>query len=232
MAPIYNSPIYTLHPDGYAADNQERMIAHLDDFYWKCFFMMSMNRVEGDYLEFGCGSNIRSFRLAYKYRTLQYQAPRLFAFDSFAGLPAPAGIDAEIHTTWKEGSMAVPLDVFNATLAESGAVVGRDYHTVPGFFEDTLAGKSPQEYGIEKAAMIMVDCDLFASTVLVLNFISSILTDGLILAFDDWFCYRGRKDRGEQRALHEFLIIHPEVSLSEYQNFGWHGKSFIVHLDD
>ena len=37
-------------------------------------------------------------------------------------------------------------------------------------------------------------------------------------------------ERGEQLAIREFLRMHRDVRLVDYLNFGWHGKSFIVHL--
>ena len=202
------------------------MVKFLDEFFWKCFFMLRMNQAEGDYLEFGSGSNVRSFRLAYKYQQLEYGRPRLFSFDSFAGLPEPEGIDR--HPLWSRGSMAVSLEQFHGVMRGVGASED-EYRAVPGFYSETLDEASPADYGIEKAAMVFVDCDLYASAVSVLGFVKDILEDGAILAFDDWFCYRGSPRRGEQRAFAEFAEAHAELSFSEYLTFGWHGKSFIVH---
>lgn len=39
-------------------------------------------------------------------------------------------------------------------------------------------------------------------------------------------------DRGEQRAFAEFLERNTRFSVTEFRNFGWHGKSFIVHTGD
>jgi len=203
------------------------MVHFLDEFFWKCFFMLHMNRVGGDYLEFGSGSHTRSFRLAYKYWKLEYRSPRLFAFDSFEGLPEPTGIDA--HAQWAKGAMAVPLDEFHARMRQIGAAQD-EYTVVPGFYEDTLDKASPSDYGIRQAAMVFVDCDLYASSVSVLRFVKDVVADGCVLAFDDWYCFNGDPLRGEQRAFREFLAAAAgDVAVSEYLDFGWHGKSFIVH---
>jgi hypothetical protein len=185
-----------------------------------------MNRIEGDYLEFGSGSNIRSFRLAYKYKTLEYPTVRLFSFDSFEGLPEPDGIDK--HPQWYKGAMAVSLKEFHDVMRNQGASP-EEYQAIPGFYDNTLKNASPIDYGVENAAMVFVDCDLYASTVYVLDFVKDILVDGSILAFDDWFCFNGDPDKGEQKAFSEFRVNNPQLNFSEYLNFGWHGKSFIVH---
>lgn len=223
---FWDSDYYRIERDTFARYREQQMIRYLDEFYWKCFFALRMNRVDGDYLEFGCGSNVRSFRLAYKYKTLERMPLRLFAFDSFEGLPEPTGIDR--HEQWQKAAMAVSIEQFRAVLASQDAGPS-DFHPVEGLYEQTLRGHSPADYGIEKAAFVMIDCDLYASASLALQFVADVLTDGSILAFDDWFCFCGDPERGEQRAFSEFLRTHPELSVSEYLQFGWHGKSFIVH---
>lgn len=221
-----DSPLYEIDGEAHAREREQRMIAELDAFFWKSFFMLRFNGVEGDYLEFGSGSGIRSFRLAYKYRTLEHPSLRLFSFDSFAGLPEPVGIDE--HPLWKQGAMSVTMDEFRTVMRSVGASEG-DYQMVPGYYDKTLDEATPADYGITKAAMVFVDCDLYQSTVSVLNFVRDVLTDGAVLAFDDWYCYSGSPAKGEQRAFNEFRERNPQLQFSEYLNFGWHGKSFIVH---
>lgn len=41
-----------------------------------------------------------------------------------------------------------------------------------------------------------------------LEFVTDLLVDGTILIFDDWFLFRGRSDRGEQRAFAEWKERH------------------------
>lgn len=223
---FWDSDYYRIDQDAYEGYQEQQMIRYLDEFYWKCFFFLRANRIKGDYVEFGSGSNIRSFRLAYKYKMLENLPLSLFAFDSFQGLPEPTGIDG--HEAWQKGGMAVSLEQFQAVLTRQGAGLG-DFQAVEGFYEETLRDHSPGDYGIEKAAFVMIDCDLYASASLALEFVASVLADGSIIALDDWFCFSGDPERGEQRAFREFLRNHPELSVSEFLQFGWHGKSFIVH---
>lgn len=81
----------------------------------------------------------------------------------------------------------------------------------------------------EELMIKFLDCDLYESAVSVLNFVKEALIGGCIIAFDDWFCFDGDPRKGEQRAFSEFLGKNKDISVSEYLNFGWHGKSFIVH---
>ena len=220
------SDMYSIDKERYPVQREALMVHFLNDFFWKSFFYLKTNKVKGDYLEFGSGSHVRSFRLAYKYQQLEYEYLRLFAFDSFQGLPEPVGIDN--HPQWYKGALAVSLEQFHQIMKSVGASEDT-YHVVPGFYKDTLDKFTPTTYGIERAAMVFVDCDLYASTMSVLNFVKDILVDGSILAFDDWFCFNGNPDKGEQKAFREFLESNTGLKVSQYLTFGWHGKSFIVH---
>jgi hypothetical protein len=223
------SDIYTADFAAYhSKDREELMARHMDDFFWKAFYMCSINRIEGDYLEFGCGSNSRSFRLAWKYKQLEHFSGRLLAFDSFKGLPEPKGIDN--YLPWHKGAMAIEYEKFVELMRLYGAENKRDYRLIEGYYEKTLDKKKPSDYGIEKAAIIYVDCDYYYSTVPVLKFIKEALTDGTIIAFDDWFIFKGNPDYGEQRAFNEWLRENQDLQFTEYLNIGWHGKAFICNL--
>ncbi len=221
------SDAYRVDRGNFEEEKEERMIAAADDFFFKAFFYLRMNRIAGDYLEFGAGSNMRSFRLAAKYkRQDRLDDMHLYAFDSFEGLPKPQGIDS--HVQWKEGAMAVNQTQFRSELSKQG-IGEHEYTLIKGYYRESLAAFDLGHYGISKVAMVFVDCDLYESTSQVLQFLGPDLQPGSILAFDDWFTFAGRPDRGEQRAFYEFRDAHPDYSFVEFQCFGWHGKSFLVH---
>jgi len=77
-----------------------------------------------------------------------------------------------------------------------------------------------------------VDCDLYKSAKEVMNFIRPVLQNGTVVVFDDWYCYHADPNKGEQRALSEFLELHPEVDFIQYKKFGIVGNSFIVNIRD
>jgi len=204
---------------------EERHIEILDDFFFNAFDYLRANEIAGDYLEFGCGAQVISFRLAAKYRSMFYNRPRLWAFDSFRGLPQPT--EDDIHPGWEKGSMAVSADEFRAIMATTG-VKNEEYRIIEGFFDATLQGSSPATHGIESTAFAFIDCDYYSSTVPVLAFLSHAFAEGALLAFDDWHCYRSAPNKGQQRAFREFREVAVHLEFEPFLSWGWHGHSFIV----
>jgi hypothetical protein len=194
------------------------------EFFYKSMKFLAFNKISGDYLEFGCGGGM-TLTLAYVQSHLRGLNMHLYGFDSFQGLPKPVGIDA--HEQWYKGAMCYPLEDYRKNLRAQG-ISEADYTLVPGFYADTLTDDTRKKLGLTKAGLVFVDCDLYESTVPVLSFVLPLLQTGTILAFDDWFCFNGDPERGEQLALKECLQKHPEIRLVDHQNFGWHGRSFIV----
>lgn len=101
---------------------------------------------------------------------------------------------------------------------------------VEGFYESTIADTKPRDMGLESASIVWIDCDLYSSTILVLDFVTDLLKDGSVLVFDDWYCFRARPDRGEQQACSEWLSRNPAITLVPYRTFHWAGQSFVVNL--
>ena len=77
-------------------------------------------------------------------------------------------------------------------------------------------------------ALAYIDCDLYSSTMQVLRFLSPRLRHGMILAFDDYYCWSQTAVWGERNACNEFFAGHSRFRLLPYIQFGWNGMSFIV----
>lgn len=103
-----------------------------------------------------------------------------------------------------------------------------DYAVIPGWFDETLTADLAKKVG--PAAVVWVDCDLYSSTVPVLRFIAPLIQNGTLLVFDDYYCFGGRADLGERRALEEFLESNPELSVTDYAKYGSTGQAFIVNI--
>ncbi len=179
----------------------------------------------GDYLEFGVfkGSTFaEAYRIA---KAKKLHNMRFFAFDSFEGLPQ----DSEKESgQFVKGEYSASLNQFNSNLEKVGVDL-KDVQAVKGWFKDTLNTETKKKLGLKSAAVVWIDCDLYESTVPVLDFIYDLLVDGTILVFDDWYFFKGHPERGEQKALKEWLAKHPELRVSEFHKYFWHGNSFIVH---
>lgn len=194
------------------------------DFFRRAFWYLAFNGIGGDYAEFGSHGAV-TFRLAWEASRLAGRPCHLWAFDSFQGLP-PARDERDAHPMWVEGWMESTEEVFHELCARQG--MPRDaYTTVPGFYSETLAGGGPTP-GPERIALAYVDCDLYTSTREVLQFLEPHLRTGLLIAFDDYFCFGDGSVSGEKAALDEFRRDRPEWRFEPYVQYGWHGLSFVV----
>lgn len=99
---------------------------------------------------------------------------------------------------------------------------------VPGWYSEVLTDKLRQSLSIKQAAVILIDCDLYGSSVPVLDFVAPYIQDGTILIFDDWFSYKGRPDMGEARAFHEWLQRNPCIGASVFYRAGRTMMSFVA----
>jgi hypothetical protein len=203
-------------------DFQERKCRQ--EFFYNAFKALSFNGIDGDYAEFGCCGGM-TFALAYYESRRHGHKARMWAFDSFQGLPAPQGTEDE-HPVWVERSMATTLEQFHAICAANG--IRRDAYTaVSGFYDQTLATMSPTD-APENIALAYIDCDLYSSTKTVLEFLKPRMKHGMIIAFDDYFCYSVSNISGERKAMLEFFTNYGRWALVPYMQFGWHGNSFVV----
>lgn len=185
---------------------------------------LSRAGVQGDYLEFGVyrGETFRNaMRAAHRVCGRGFSG-RFVAFDSFQGLPA-------------DGSKFYAPGEFRASRGELERRVRswqRKYpvHIVEGWFTETLKPALRSSLGLERAAFVNVDCDLYESTVPVLDFVTPLLQTGTILYFDDWYSIHGSMNHGEPKACAEWLARNPKIRLVPYRDVGVTGKMFIVNL--
>ena len=63
---------------------------------------------------------------------------------------------------------------------------------------------------------------------MVLGFLAPRLKHGMILAFDDYYCWSPTAAAGERVAIAEVFAGHERWNLVPYLQFGWHGASFVV----
>lgn len=195
--------------------------------------------VEGDVLEFGVYTGRSLVLLAHAHELNKNGIHkigfnrRIVGFDSFEGMPDGGG-----HPRWKKGMFRTnhsghPFCKIGENVTPS--VVRsffKEYGLLPPFletgtFEKTLPAVIGTKY--TKAAVIHIDCDLYDATKTVLLGIHEILQEGAVVLFDDWFNFRGRKDKGEQRAFSEYSTSQRRWLFVEYQNYATFGKSFVVN---
>lgn len=198
---------------------------HRREFMRQAFHALSFNGISGDYAEFGSHGGT-TFAMAYR-EIKHWRKPRkLWAFDSFSGLPEQIGAD-DFHPGWKTGKMTTSLERFVEICRRNG-IPETAYETVPGYYRDTLSGSIPGDALPADIALAYVDCDLYSSTKDVLEFLKPRLKHGMIIAFDDYFCFSDRTVSGERKAFLDVLGDDQRFRFLAYVQYGWHGMSFIV----
>lgn len=134
------------------------------------------------YLEFGVH---RGVSLRYWSEALRHPESRLHGFDSFEGLPE----DFDVGGGYPKGRFAtggVAPDVADPRVT---------FYT--GWFEDTLPSYEPPEHEV---LVVVMDADLYSSTIFVLRELRDLFRPGSLLYFDDL-----SRPEHEPKAFDEFL---------------------------
>lgn len=197
----------------------QSVLKHAMNYVYGC-------EILGDYMEFGSffGNTLSAaFRNAERFGLEQI---RFFVFDSFEGLPKISGVDAGGH--YHQGQYACDLEEFKRVIVEKGVDI-RKVTITKGWYNEVLNEELRKKLPIKKAAVVWIDCDLYESTVPVLEFITPYIQTGTIICFDDWFCFGADPEKGECRAFNEWLAKYPHLRAIEYRKFEAAGHSFIMN---
>jgi hypothetical protein len=196
--------------------------------------------VEGAIAEFGtkdghtasfiCGA-LGQFMKKYAYLPEATHRRKVHLFDSFAGLPATdcEGDKDSPHVltrVWKQGSFKASRTPKEIRAALAPLLDESLVHIHPGWFQDTL----PRLADDTRLAMMHVDCDLYSSTIQVLDqvFGRGLVAEGCVVLFDDFQCNRASLEFGERKAWRE-MIEKYGIAFSDAGAYGWHGQRFFVH---
>lgn len=204
----------------------------------KAFEFIYKSETDGDYYEFGVFQGVsiaRALRadIAWRKKTGRHHIKRFFGFDSFEGFPPFSDADAlPGYGVFQPGQFvdtspaAVRAQIAREQLPDEAVTL------IPGFFSSSLnADTTLAELGTSRVAIAHIDCDLYSSARECLEFLDGRLVDGAVLLFDDWYCYRGRPDRGVHKAFVEWQADHT-YQVSDYFGYSWAGRAFIVNTTD
>jgi hypothetical protein len=100
---------------------------------------------------------------------------------------------------------------------------------VKGFYKDTIKNKTTIDFNIDKARVVMIDCDLKESAHLALEFIRPSIQEGTIILFDDFVFFKGNKNKGEYGAFSDFKKKYPEILFRRAYDYGYGSRAFIAH---
>ena len=195
----------------------------------KSFKRLKEQEIIGDYYEFGVGSGF-SLWFSY-YLSIEYCLENIsfWGFDSFEGFPNPTGIDKKVSMTgayFTKGSFAFSLNLVKKNLRKYNCDMNR-IHLIKGYYNKILNDDFLKEYNLKKASIILIDCDMYQSTLEVLNFIPKILSKKTIVLFDDF--YLTDNTSGQQLAIKQWQK-NKKIKLKEFCEYGLL-KGFIVSYD-
>jgi len=173
-----------------------------------CFHNQPLN---GWYFEFG-SHTARTMRAAWDAFHVLYDW-KYAAFDSFEGLPDLEEIDR--MPIWLKGALKTSEEDFIRTVVKHG-LPREKLVTVKGFYDQSLNEEVKKRFLPERATVLYVDCDLYQSTVPVLEFAKDFFQRGTVLVFDDWFCFHGDSQRGQRRAFAEFRERYPSLRFEQF----------------
>jgi len=227
----WQKPQLSNKPVGYQSSTRGDLI--YENIFELTFEYLVGTKVAGEIFEFG---SFRGYTAKVIVKNmLKFNLNGSFhLFDSFKGLPDINNsedydsYEVAQNKSWFEGQMAVDQSVPVALGEALSETIGKSkYEIYEGFFDETL----PKFSSKFKAALCHIDCDLYSSTITVLNYLFSnnMLVDGAVLMFDDWNCNRGNPNMGQRRALSEILNNYKKVKVSPFHSYGWHGQSFVYH---
>lgn len=175
----------------------------------------------GDYLEFGVCHGTSMSCMFDILKELQLEHVRLFGFDSFEGLPPETAIDTT--NNWQPGEFASSLEFTTKRLTNRGVDWNRTF-LVKGWYSNTLTAEFIKTNNMTKASIIMIDCDLYLSSIESLNFCGPLIKDCCVVIFDDWI----EANVGEKKAYDEFLSNNPHLKSEQFATYKPAGRLFLV----
>jgi O-methyltransferase len=195
-----------------------------DAFFRRALVCLHFNEISGDYAEFGVHSAV-TFGMAHSYIRDLGSKRRMWAFDSFEGLPVS---ETEEHPHWQPGILSTSQSDFEHLCRQHG-IKPAELSCVRGVYSDTIGpngsytGRLPTDL-----ALVYIDCDMLSSTRDVLHFLRPRLKHGMIIAFDDYFVFDAKNLSGNRQAFLELIYNDLDFNFLPYLTFSWNGMSFIV----
>ena len=195
----------------------------------KAMYITAVDQTYGSYMEFGVFTG-SSFNFAMK---INKQLEKIFektncefiGFDSFQGFGKISNDDE--HPFYKKETFSINEKKILKNIKKSAK--GQRMRIIKGFFNETIKDKTTQDLNIDKARVVLIDCDLKESTQLALEFIRPSIQEGTIILFDDYIWFKGSKKKGEYSAFNDFKNKYPEILFRKAFDYGYGSKAFIAY---
>ena len=201
------------------------------NIFLRLFDVAHRAQLDGNFAEFGCFEGTSSQRAleAFYYRggnPTGADPTEFHFFDSFEGLPALSEEDRyENVSDFEQGQYSASESAFRARI-EPFASNAAQIKVHRGFYHASLPALGTDV--AQDLTLVHIDVDLQSSCDDVLAFLTDRIRPGCLIAFDDYYCYRGHPEYGVQKSLAKWLTREGFVA-TEYCNYDWAGKVFFVN---
>jgi len=195
----------------------------------KTFYLSALDNLHGDYCEFGVftGSSFVCAMRAHKsMRNIADVKTRFYGFDSFSGFGKVSEEDK--HEFYLNNTFTINKKKVLKFIQKKAKRTGNRYKIIDGFFENTLKNRTCKDYGIEKVRIVFIDCDMKQPARIALDFIRPGMQEGMILIMDDFFSYKGSKEKGVAGAFYNFCEKHKEIHFRHVFEYGCVGSVYII----
>lgn len=153
----------------------------------------------------------------------------IVGFDSFEGLPSSDARE-DRHPDWPEGVYEHSPSSVEEKIRAEGFPRG-NLHLVAGFFENTLT-EDLRDVIPGGPSIVMIDCDLYSSTVTALRWVKDVLSSGALLYFDDLWAFHGHPDYGELAAIRDVQRDPDFGFLTPFPQLGSADRAFVYARND
>lgn len=159
--------------------------------------------IPGNFAECGVAAGGSTMLLALVIQKYSRTPRKVFAFDTFTGMPDPGeadtanGVPAD-DTGWGAGTCAAPEEFVQAHCHRLG--VGNIVETRKGLFDDTLPVHRNE---IGEIALLHMDADWYSSTMTILDNLFEQLNDNALIQIDDYGAWDGCK-----KAILDYSVQH------------------------
>ena len=196
----------------------------------KALYITAHDATHGSYLEFGVftGSSFNfAMKVNKKIEKLGYgdMNCEFIGFDSFKGFGDVKKNDE--HPNFRSHVFSVNEKKVLENINKNAKK--QKYRIIKGFYQDTIANKTTKDLKIDKARVVMIDCDLKEPTRLALEFIKPAIQEGSIILFDDFAFFKGNEDKGECGAFNDFRKKYPEILFRRIFDYGYGSRAFIAY---
>ena len=215
--PIRHSPLTAIN----ALRQRRRVRRETAQFLRDAFWLLYFNKIDGDFVEFGC-PDFQVHGLAWQAIRQQPFQRQLWAIGGFDRIPE-AKTAMDLHPRWLADTPLMSETSFRRRCHWAGLPASRS-HVIRVDPTDIGQAAAPPD----NIALAWINCQPHTTINAVLLDLEDRLKHGMILVFEHYHCWSRFERSGARNALLHLQQRRPDLNVIPYQPFGRAALSFIV----